>query len=119
MPNSFGDKTFQEVVSELQQLNPKANITINASGDGIVSSCPVVKLHLPREFYVTKSNSLSNLGHTASGNHLYIGVEVKNAELVTRPKKLRRLNILGSLKQTLLAPKNKSNRENNQNEREL
>ena len=111
MPNSFGEKTFQEVVSELQDLNPKFKITVNASGNGIVCNCSVMKLHLPRDFYVTKSNCLSNRGHTASGVYVYIKVEVRNDSLSFKPKKIGRLNISGSLKQVTMG--------NNQPERKL
>ena len=111
MPNLLGEKTFQEVVSELQQLNPKFKITVNANGDGIICNCPVTKLHLPRDFYVTKNNCLSNRGHTASGSFVYINVEVKDADLSFHPKKIGHLKISGSLKQIMMG--------NNQPERNL
>lgn len=86
MSNSFGEKNFQETVSELRSLNPKAFIMANANSDGIISRRPADKLNLPRDFYVTRNNSLSNRGNTQSGDYLLIGVEVKNAELSQKPK---------------------------------
>lgn len=113
MTDLFKEKTFQETVNELQSLNPKTSIAINANVDGIISSRPSDRLHLPRDFYVTKNGSLSNYGNTESGNYILIGVEVKNAELTQKPK----LRFLDRVKLAMFKPKtqtpvtNETNRE--------
>lgn len=111
MSNLYNERNFQAVVSELQLLNPKAIIENNSNNDGIISNRPVNKLYLPQDFYVTRGGGLSNRGNTESGDYLLIAVDVINAELSQKPK-LKKLNILGSLKQKLLTPKTQSTASN-------
>lgn len=106
MPNKLGEMTFEEVVSELQLANPKANITVNMMSDGpvgIVSNCSAVKLALPRDFYVTRAGSISNYGNTESGNYLSINVAVRNTEL--NQTKLSKLKFFDKIKCKLFARK--------------
>ena len=91
MIKANNEMTFQEVIDDLKFLNPKADIKLSSYYGGIVSNRPAEKLWLPRDFYVTKNGSISNLGHTESGNFLTISVAVKKNELNQQPK-LRFLN---------------------------
>ena len=104
MPDIYGEKTFEEVIRELQALNPKANIKLNSTNDGIVSDVPVLKLSLPRDFYVTRNNGISNRGNTESGMYWMLEVQVNNAEITQQP----RISLLTRLKQGLFTSKLKT-----------
>lgn len=103
MPDLYGEQTFQEVVEELKSLNPRAEIKINLSSDGIVSNLPVHKLSLPRDFYLTRGGCISNRGHTESGMYWTLNVEVNQTEM-TQP----RTGLLTRLKQGLFTSKLKT-----------
>ena len=91
MASKFGKMSLRKVVRELQLLNKKARVVMNSNNDGIVTDCPVKKLHMPQDFYVTRNGNISNLGHTESGDYLLIHVEVKETQVSKKPK-LSRLN---------------------------
>lgn len=103
MPNTYGEKTFQEVIEELQALNPQAQITTSLMGDGVVSKVPLRKLNLPRDFYITRNGCISNMGHTESGFYWTLKVDVTGAEMV-QP----RTGLLSKLKQNLFTSKLKT-----------
>ena len=104
MPDIYGEKTFEEIVQELQFLNPKANIKLNATGDEIVSDVSVFKLSLPRDFYVTRNNNISNRGNTESGMYWTLPVQVNQAEMTRQP----RASLLTRLKQGLFTSRLKT-----------
>ena len=91
MLKDYSERSYKEVVRELQTMNPKAHVVMNADMDGIVTDRPALRLFLPRDFYVTRNGSLCNRGHTESGNYLLLSVKVLNAEKYQQPK-LRFLN---------------------------
>ena len=104
MSHLFGEGTFQDVVDELRLLNPKANIVVNETQDGIVCNRSADRLYLPKGFYVTMNDSLCNMGNTLSPNFMWIGVSVKKRELSQKPK----LRFLDKVKLALFKPKMKA-----------
>lgn len=117
MPNALGEMTFEEVISELQQLNPKAEITVNQHYDGIISNRPAHKLFLTRGFYVTRNGNISNYGNTESGIYLSLGVTVRNAEMVQA--KLSKLNFFDKMKCKLFTRKAQVSVAEEQHNREM